>query len=332
MNGVTFHGPLMVCGFLGTLIGLERAVATQRWLPYIGPFTTGLGGACLLLGIIGTLPRVLFLMGAAWLCGVTAWLLMGHRSASLVVMLAGAAAWFIGNLLWFLDWPIHKLVVWWMSFLLITILAERLELSRVVQPTRRQLGMIFAATGLLLMGLLISFAVPRWGQQLLGTAMIGMAAWLLWFDVARRTVRRPGAPRFIAVCVLTGFVWLGISGSSLAFHGPIPKYGVVYDSTLHAFFLGFVFSMIMGHASIVLPAVLQVELPFHRMAYAPFFVLQGSLITRIIADIFSDNRGHGWSGIVNAIALALFIIQNMTTAVYAQRLTRPKQVATRGSV
>ena len=28
---VVIHGPLMVVGFLGTLIGLERAVALQRW-------------------------------------------------------------------------------------------------------------------------------------------------------------------------------------------------------------------------------------------------------------------------------------------------------------
>jgi hypothetical protein len=28
-NWLTFHGPLMVCGFLGTVIGLERAVGLK---------------------------------------------------------------------------------------------------------------------------------------------------------------------------------------------------------------------------------------------------------------------------------------------------------------
>src|SRR5574338_1034526 len=37
------HGPLMVSGFLGTLITLERAVAIkQRWM-YLSPLLSGLG-------------------------------------------------------------------------------------------------------------------------------------------------------------------------------------------------------------------------------------------------------------------------------------------------
>ena len=30
-NWLSFHGPLMVCGFLGTAIGLERAVGLKGW-------------------------------------------------------------------------------------------------------------------------------------------------------------------------------------------------------------------------------------------------------------------------------------------------------------
>jgi hypothetical protein len=48
------HGPLMVSGFLGTLIGLERAVALaalgRRWV-YIAPALTGLGALTSLLGL-----------------------------------------------------------------------------------------------------------------------------------------------------------------------------------------------------------------------------------------------------------------------------------------
>ena len=35
------HGPLMVTGFLGTLIGLERAVALKRRWPYGAPLCAG---------------------------------------------------------------------------------------------------------------------------------------------------------------------------------------------------------------------------------------------------------------------------------------------------
>jgi hypothetical protein len=38
------HGPLMVCGFLGTVISLERAVALDRAWTFLAPGLTGGGG------------------------------------------------------------------------------------------------------------------------------------------------------------------------------------------------------------------------------------------------------------------------------------------------
>ena len=43
------HGPLMVSGFVGTLIGLERAVALGKKWAYTAPLLTGLGGLALLV-------------------------------------------------------------------------------------------------------------------------------------------------------------------------------------------------------------------------------------------------------------------------------------------
>ena len=41
------HGPLMVSGFLGVLIPLERAVAIrQKWM-FVAPMVAGLGWICL---------------------------------------------------------------------------------------------------------------------------------------------------------------------------------------------------------------------------------------------------------------------------------------------
>jgi hypothetical protein len=47
---VVIHGPLMVVGFLGTLIGLERAVALQRWWAYGIPVLSGLSALAGLAG------------------------------------------------------------------------------------------------------------------------------------------------------------------------------------------------------------------------------------------------------------------------------------------
>ena len=51
---IAAHGPLMVCGFLGTLIGLERAVALaqlgRRWT-YAAPLLSALGALTSLFGL-----------------------------------------------------------------------------------------------------------------------------------------------------------------------------------------------------------------------------------------------------------------------------------------
>ena len=49
-GAAAWHGPLMICGFFGVVIGLERAVAIGRWWAYAGPLLAGLGTAAALHG------------------------------------------------------------------------------------------------------------------------------------------------------------------------------------------------------------------------------------------------------------------------------------------
>ncbi len=42
----------------------------------------------------------------------------------------------------------------------------------------------------------------------MGLALLLIALWLLRFDIARKTVRRTGLTRFIALNLLIGYVWL----------------------------------------------------------------------------------------------------------------------------
>ena len=65
------HGPLLVTGFLGTLIGLERAVALKRRWPYGAPLLSGLGGLALLAGLNVHLGRGLMAAGGAFLIAVS---------------------------------------------------------------------------------------------------------------------------------------------------------------------------------------------------------------------------------------------------------------------
>lgn len=325
VNWVSFHGPLMVSGFLGTLIGVERAAAVRRWWAYPGPVATAAGGLALVFGYPGKPGPALFVLGSGLLLGITVRLFVRHRSDFLAIMAGGAATWLVGNLLWLSGWEIHRVALWWVGFLLLTIVAERLELSRFVRQGRLEPWLFFVAVGVFLAGLVAALEYRAVGERLAGAGMLALAAWLLRYDIARRTIRQPGLPRFTAACLLSGYVWLAFAGLSLAGHGPLPKYGGAYDASLHAFFLGFTFAMIFGHAPIIFPAVLDVAMPFRRRFYVHVVLLQASLVVRVVGDIAGWPRVHGWGGLINAAALLVFLLS--TAASVAEGLLQRRRSA-----
>ncbi|HLE13403.1 MAG TPA: hypothetical protein VI776_01545 [Anaerolineales bacterium] len=84
------HGPLMVSGFLGTLIALERAVALRSRWTYLGPLLTGLGGLSLAVGIGGESGPILITLGSAGLLLVFFVIMRRHFALYTVVMALGA--------------------------------------------------------------------------------------------------------------------------------------------------------------------------------------------------------------------------------------------------
>ena len=95
---------------------------------------------------------------------------------------------------------------------MLTIAGERLELSRVLPPSAVARRAFIVALLVLLAGVLVSALAWTAGTLLLGAGLLLLALWLMRQDVARRTVKGRGLPRFIAVCLLTGYVWLALSG------------------------------------------------------------------------------------------------------------------------
>lgn len=148
-----------------------------------------------------------------------------------------------GNLLWARGHEIPQVVLWWLTFLLLTIVGERIELTRFQKPSPWSRPWLLTALCVLAAGLATGWAAPRGGGLLAGLALLGLAAWLIQFDLAWRTVRHPGLPRFMAICLLSGYVWLAATALLVGTKWPQTS-GVVYDAALHAFFVGFVFSMI----------------------------------------------------------------------------------------
>ncbi|MGH3397390.1 MAG: hypothetical protein ACRDPO_22135, partial [Streptosporangiaceae bacterium] len=280
------HGPIMVLGFLGTLIALERAVALGKAWGYLAPAAAGAGGLAVSAGAPGSLGEVL--IGAGGIVLVAIFVAVHRIQPSLhnVVLAAGAVCWVAAAGLWLAGWDISRLVPWLAGFLVLTIAGERLELSRMAGTSRRARVLFACAAGVFAAGLLASLGagpaapvpggpVPV-GIRITGVGLIALAAWLCRYDIARRTIRGHGVTRYMAVALLTGYAWLVVAGGLWTGVGQLAD-GPAFDAELHAVFLGFVMSMIFAHAPVIVPSVLGRPLPFRPVLYVPLVLLHASL-------------------------------------------------------
>jgi hypothetical protein len=310
------HGPLMICGFFGVVIALERAVAIGRLWAYAGPLLAGLGTVAAVTGTTSIAPW-LFVAGSLVLLAATIDVLRRQTALFTFTLTLGALCWSTGNALWAMGATVHDVVTWWLAFLILTIAGERLELSRFLPPSPVARGAFAAILVVAVVGLL--GAGSPWGPQVFAGGLVALSAWLVKQDIARRTVRGKGLTRFIAVCLLSGYLWLAVGGAVIVAAGGLAPGSPSYDAALHALALGFVFSMVFGHAPIIFPAVLRVAVPYHPTFYLPLALLHASLVVRLAGDA---TRQFDWTragGLLNAAALAAFILGTAGAVVRGRR-------------
>lgn len=300
------HGPLMVSGFLGVLIPLERAVALRRRWLFLVPVLSGIGWISLLVQPIA--GALLMTAGSAGTLAILAFMLRREPHLHTLSMAGGALCWLVGNILWMLEVPIYQLVFFWLAFLVLTITGERLELNRVLNLTRGQTRLFVLASAALPAGALLALFDLDLGARLCGTAMLALALWSVANDLSRRNLRHPAAlTRYIAVCLFGGFLWLGAAGGLYLAFGGLSG-GPVYDAALHAAFVGFVFAMIFGHAPIIFPAILGAPLNFKPAFYLHLALLHLSLLMRLAGDLAPEVTLRQWGGMLNAVAILLFLV------------------------
>lgn len=315
-----WHGPLMICGFFGVVISIERAVAIGRLWAYTAPLLAGLGTAATLHGLGAAAPWLYLLASAVLLAG-SLHVLSRQRELFMAVIALAAGCWTVGAALWAAGWAVHELVGWWLSFLVLTIAGERLELSRFMPPSRAGQRLFVAVVAVLVLAL-PGWNQP-WGAPLYGAGLLALAAWLLRWDIARRTVRQRRLTRFIAVCLLSGYFWLAIGDGVMLAFGLAPG-GAAYDAALHALLLGFVFAMVFGHApittiTIIFPAVLRVAVPYHPVFYAPLVLLHASLALRLAGDAAGQFGWTRWGALLSALALLAFIANTALAVLRGRR-------------
>lgn len=305
------HGPAMVVGFFGAVISLERAAALGRRS----------SAAAAPLAVLGALlapsaaGRALVTAAGGVYLVTTLLVWRTHGGEHLGVLALGAVSWVVAGLVGF-----GRALPWYVGFLVLTIVGERLELSALGRPSPRKAPAFRLAVAVLAAGLVTGLALPDVGARVLGAGMAALGVWLGVFDIARRTVVRPGTTRFIALALLAGTAWL-LAGGLLWLAWGEPVGGLRSDAQLHAVFLGFVLSMVLGHVSLIAPALLGIDIPFRGWAYAPLVLLHTTLAVRVGADIAGAVDVRRWAGVGNIVAVLAFLAAT-AAAVAAPRSAR----------
>jgi len=122
-----FHGALMISGFLGTLISLERAVAIGRWWAYAAPALSTIGALALIADESAFAPGA-FLLASIALTFNSCTVLTRLPTLFTAILAVGAACWAGGTLGWIKGAEATSVAGWWLAFLVLTVAAERLEL------------------------------------------------------------------------------------------------------------------------------------------------------------------------------------------------------------
>ncbi len=314
-----YHGPLMVSAFLGILVSMERAVALQKTWMWGAPLFCSLGALSILLYSNQVLTACLFSIGGILLVSIFIWVCIKFPNLFHGIMLLGALCFGIGNLLWLSGKTFPQIIFWWMAFLLLTISGERLELSRFRNPSSKSKFIFVSFNLLFVFGNLLQYFQFTFFHYLLGIGLLGVAAWLLTQDIALQSIKAARLTRYIAWSLILGYIWLIVCGVLLLFYGQ-EQAGLNYDAFLHSFFLGFVFSMIFGHAPLILPSILKIEIKYGSHFYVPLFLLHATLIGRILGDLLHSFSIRKWMGALNGMVIIAFFLTVLLSA-------RKKQLA-----
>lgn len=318
------HGVLMVLGFIGTVVGLERAVALGRRWGFAAPALTGLAGIALISPLPLSAAGALLVAGTAVQAAIFVPLWRRRRDAPVLVQALGAASALGAAILFTGGAEPAAYLGWLIGFVVLVIAGERMELARVAGSDARWEQAAQGCAVLMLAAIVVAVLFPTWGGPLLGATLLLMVGVLVRVDVARRMLRSEGLPRFSAVCLLAGYCWLALAGAILLISAD-PLAGGGFDAVVHAVFLGFAMSMIFAHAPVILPAVLRRPLPYHPAMYLPAALLHGALLLRIaVGDLRNERLAWQIGGVGNVVAVISFVLTAATVAVLARRGRRPR--------
>ena len=202
--------------------------------------------------------------------------------------------------------------------MIFTIIGERLELARITFARGSTEARVLGEVILTCVGLVMTLFAPALGYPLLGLALVIVAIDTARHDIALRTIRLPGAPRFMAACMLAGYAWMIVAGSIWVICGPVFS-GYGYDTVVHALTIGFALSMVLAHAPAIIPAIARRDLPHNRAMWAVWGSLQLGLVIRALAGARMAEGAWQFGGALDIAGVLAFVVVTVTTIVIAGR-------------
>jgi hypothetical protein len=116
------------------------------------------------------------------------------------IFFAGALCLFYGNVIIWKTKFYPNAITWWMGFLLFTIVAERLELSRFIGLSNFKRNLLLSALVFVGIGLIWPFHLH--GNIIFAVALFAVALWLLTYDMAWYAVRKKGQHRYSGILLI----------------------------------------------------------------------------------------------------------------------------------
>lgn len=314
------HGHWMVSGFLAVLIMVERMVTLPpgglAWVPFVyalGALTAHTEWAiarwAVTLGWLGwtvhraraariyrTLEKPLVEIVALGLLALAVTRpggLTGRPDVALAGLGAIAGVIAVERLEFLLRSPARGPRVVWMG-----LLAWMALLGASVLWGPLPLPLLGLATALEMGGVLAHDAAVRFALRLLRSGA----------DMPLGG--RPPLYGFLAKALLVAYAWMGLGAALLIGWDFLPA--TAKDMTYHAIGLGFIFTMILAHAPVILPAVSGGP-PVRRVPVGLFALFQGMTVLRLIGDAVVAKAPDLWAwtgwptGLLHTVFFGLYI-------------------------
>ena len=323
------YAPVMIVGFLGAVIALERAVAVGEAWALLAPAGGASGCQALVAGVPEPAGQVLAFLGALVLCAI--YVRLHRRAASISVDIGamGAIALTGGDLLWLRGAAVEACVPLWLLFPVLALVGARLEpapdSSGAVPGTLVQEAVRAVSAAALLGACLLG--VTGGARLLIGLVLLALAAVMIRDDAVRRAVRATGAARLAAAWALAGHLWLAVAGLVWSL-GPLDAASGAgsgtYDILVRAIVLGYALSMIMARlvarvearAPTAAPAAHPAHrgLPHRRTMWPSWALLHAGLALWAVSQARGASALQRAGGVISVVAVLVLMLLALAAA------------------